>query len=787
MACIPSNMIDCPCDGLENLFVNATYFVDSFYGNDATAVPRDEARPYRTIAAVPVQPGEIVYVQPGTYSIPQLNLNNAIWYFSAGSTITTLVTGVGQIYGYGNFVGQSPAVQFTSNIGQLIMYAQTITTPADAAVVVSGSGKFTLNVRSIAATDGIFINGTVTADITVDEFIGNGDFIIASTLSSGSLICNSQIIQCSQVINSSSNLLKLVLTSQSVNTTGTYAIVISDTNSSQTSSAVYNIHMNRIMCVGLFDISGKQDVTDVLLQPNVNINIQNIVSNSFNTVIRAITSFISMTFDSFSYSSPNPVSHIIDIGESCVIHMNGSKIYNADNSGNSNIGFITITSLQFSSIRCKFIEYFGSGVMINCTGPSEVQMDIVNATIISNNVNYLIESSSQCVINIQRLLTFHAPGIPYLVSNSGLMQFNVGAWQCNCDQTKFVLNFGRLQTRIGFFVSDSSNSVFFENAGDVMGIVCGSIRMNGNNNVGITSVGSTIVDIGQILANNSGNSGIFVQDPGQLYGRISRIITQDQSCIEFTSSRDSNITFDWMTTSANSYVILMTGRGEVTMSGNAITAEEVKYPIYIVAERSKLNLKLLRMDIRNCAAGIYMQATDSDIRIDIQHFVINGDAGIAGIYANSGDLTIEGNYFMETASNVPLFLLEGDVAMKASLSFVNVGYSALTSSTSRGVWYEASDTNSRNAARNVNLNLPNPGQNTTVKGLFRTDGDYNVFVESSAAPFIRALDGVFVSRGRNIGSVTPMDVISNYSIGNTGLDNFTAIPAGGFVTDPAVQ
>jgi hypothetical protein len=33
MACIPSNVIDCPCDGLENLFVDATYFVDSVFGN----------------------------------------------------------------------------------------------------------------------------------------------------------------------------------------------------------------------------------------------------------------------------------------------------------------------------------------------------------------------------------------------------------------------------------------------------------------------------------------------------------------------------------------------------------------------------------------------------------------------------------------------------------------------------------------------------------------------------------------------------------------------------------
>jgi hypothetical protein len=42
MACTPRNNIACPCDGLENLFVNASYFVDDQYGNDSTAVPNDE-------------------------------------------------------------------------------------------------------------------------------------------------------------------------------------------------------------------------------------------------------------------------------------------------------------------------------------------------------------------------------------------------------------------------------------------------------------------------------------------------------------------------------------------------------------------------------------------------------------------------------------------------------------------------------------------------------------------------------------------------------------------------
>lgn len=782
MACKSSNVIDCPCTGLENLFVNATYFVDSQFGDDATAIPRDESHPYRTIAAVPVQPGEIVYVQPGNYSLPVLTLNNSIWYFSAGSTITTLVTGVGQIYGYGNFIGQSPAITFSSNVGQLTIYAQSITTPTGSAVVIDGGGRFALNVRCIVATDGILVDRTISADINVDEFIGDGVFIRATPSSAGSLCCHSQSVQCDSILVSQSNVLKFVLSLQTATTNGIHAYIISDPSIAASNTAIYNIDMSRLICLGVVNISGLSGVQDVLLQPNLNLNIQNIVSRNSISIL-GLNSFVNLTFDSFSYSSTFAIPHIVIIGEGCVMHMNGAKVYN---SSSADIGFATISANNYSSLRCKFTECYATSQLLECTGASESQLDIMNLTVISSQSREIIVNSGQCIVNIHRFLTQYSGGT-ILVGNSGLMQFNIGAWQCNADSCKFLVNSARLQSRIGFFVTEGSGNTFLEAAGTITGIAFGSIRMDGSNNVGIVASGPVLMDVGQILSNNSGNLGIRVEDPGQLYGRVSRIIMQDQSCIEFKSSADSNISFDWMTNRSNSYVIYVDGRGEVTMSGNSITAQEVKYPIFIVAENSKFNLKLLRMDIINCAAGVYIQAINSDIRIDIQHFFINGDAGIAGIYAEAGKLTLKGNYFMETSSNVPLLRLTGDVVMKASLTFVDVGYSTLISDTRGSVWYEASETNSRNSSYNVILDIPDSSQVMTVKGLFRTDGDYNVYVNSSSVSFIRAIDGIFISRSRNLGTATPMNVICNYSIGNAGLDNFTSVPAGGFVTDPGVQ
>lgn len=97
MACKSSNDIS---NGLNDLLINATYFLDSQLGNDSTGIRRDMSHPFRTVGAVLnlMQPGEIIYVQPGIYSTLSLTLNDTIWYFSQGSTITTNINGSGYIY-----------------------------------------------------------------------------------------------------------------------------------------------------------------------------------------------------------------------------------------------------------------------------------------------------------------------------------------------------------------------------------------------------------------------------------------------------------------------------------------------------------------------------------------------------------------------------------------------------------------------------------------------------------------------------------------------------------------
>jgi hypothetical protein len=465
--------------------------------------------------------------------------------------------------------------------------------------------------------------------------------------------------------------------------------------------------------------------------------------------------------------------------------MSGARTYNAS-TGVTDIGFVRITASSFSAIRCDFIEFFLTSQLVECNGSAEAQFDIKNFTNISQSPRSMVENNGQCIFNIQKMLAFY-PDSSAIVNNNNLMQFNVGAWQCETNGSNFVTNTSRFQARIGFFVSNGSGNTFIlALLGDITGLEIGSIRMNGNGNTGIIARGPVLMNVGQIFSTNTGNTGILVEDPGQLYGRVSRIMMQDMSCIEFRSTRDSNITFDWMTNKTNSYVIVVNESGEVTMGGNSITAEEVKYPILITAAGSKFNLKLVRMDIISCAAGIYIEADNSDINIDIQHFNINGDA-THGIYASNGRLTLSGNYFMETASASSFITLDNRASLKANLGFVDVNNIALSSTTRGNIWYESSETNSSNGGTNVIMDMPDPSQIITLKGLFSTGGDSNVVINNSAVSFIRVLDGIYISRSRNIVSGTGINIVCNYSIGNAGLSGVSPVPGGSFIVDPSVQ
>ena len=779
MACLASNNI---ANGVDML-VNATYFVDSQFGNDSTAVPRNMSLPYQTIGAVLalIQPGEVVYVQPGTYSAPALTLNFSTWYFSQGSTITTNVSGNGFIYGYGNFIGQSPAI--TCGLGDLVFYGQSVSTPSGEAIRINGSFRSTINIRYLTAETGIYIRGPCFTEINVDKFESEGTFLRTNDSSSGWIYGQYQNIETGRLIRSDSGSISMNLDFQNVISYAPYMLDIEDDVGSIPNTALYNIRIGKVNCVGLLNSSGIGGVVDLHQQPNINLDIQYINSRitDVNPIIVCSTSQVRLTYDTFAFSCFQPVPFIIVVTNGAVLQIHGGKTYNY-NTLNTDVGFIRVSSGTFSSFKGNFTELILTSQMLECNGDAETELNIsvLNANCQLPRSISCIVNNAKCIVNVQKMFTIY-PAESYLIENNGDMHFNVDEWQTFSIDSYMIRNTARLQTKISYLILDGQTNTIIYHNGFMLGFTAGEIRMNGNNNTALLAAGLTFMNIDQILSNNTGNSGIRVQDSGILYGHVSQIKMIDQNCIQFAGSEGSNFTFDSLTCdSGGSVIYVANNNGVINIRGNSIVSDTVEYPIYVISQNTKFNLQLSTMNINSCNAGVYIQSPNTDVKLDIQQFNITTNANLAGIYIFGGNLFLKGDYFMETVTISPLIFVSSESNLKTNLGYVNTSYKILDSRTTGDVWYEAIESITRQLDSNINADLPSAVQKFTIKGYFRTIGNNNLFITLAIPSSIKLLDCIMVSDSVNI--VSPIvNIISNYSMGNNGVSGATII--GSFITD----
>lgn len=785
-ACSPKNNIAPPVQALQNLFINAKYFLDSQFGNDSTAINFDEGHQYQNLQTVLnlVQPGEVVFVQPGTYSAPVMNLNGGIWYFSAGSVITTLVTGDGSVFGFGQFVGQSPVINFSGN--KLFFQAQSITTQSDYAVYIS-SGESRFDVTLVESPGGgFYIDGNTNVDLDLKSFDSSAVFIHITDISTGEFCCHCQDIDCATGIESYSNNYAVNLTAMCVDVVGEYFALISDLSSNPSSMFRANISINKINCSGVLKLSGISSVTDTLKQPRVNFNIQTInsVNNSPLPIFEIKDSLCNLTYDSFGFMYTTAIPYIIVITNGGILHIDGKQTFNSDQSIESDVGFASITATGFAALRGRITELFLTSQVISCTGSGEVLLDITSMTNISSINRDGFVNSGQCIIHIQKLLVIYTTNVSF-IRNTNIMRFDVDVFQCQLDGCRIVNNQNQLQLRMGYINISGSNNVCIRSTGTIIGILAGSIRFDGPNNTALNISGTAIVEIGQIIGHlNPGNSGVYINDPGQLYGRIGRILMQNNTCLSFNSSKASNLSFDWIFNSGNSNMIVASDRGEVTLSGNSITAISVTNPIRIVSQNSHFNLNLVRLDISGtCTQVIYLDAFGSDVNIDIQHFHVVG-AVQYGVYVESGNLILSGNYLMDSSIGGDLFFTNSSEKFYADLGFVMTNDRIINSLTTGEIWYKAEKSVTKNASYNIQHNRV--GGTITASGYFITAGGSNIYFQQNPT-LARVLNATLVSQTENVTAANPVvSFVCNGSVGNKPLITTTSIPASQFVFNVGV-
>jgi hypothetical protein len=110
------------------------------------------------------------------------------------------------------------------------------------------------------------------------------------------------------------------------------------------------------------------------------------------------------------------------------------------------------------------------------------------------------------------------------------------SFEFESNDTIFIQNNNRMQTRIGRIASNGSGNAYIRSLG-LTGLTIGSMLMTGQNNTGLQVYQNrTTVNIGQIDGSNqSGNIGVEVAGVSQLIGSILVIRTLNSECLRINA------------------------------------------------------------------------------------------------------------------------------------------------------------------------------------------------------------------------------------------------------------
>ena len=373
--------------------INNTLFVDTQFGNDGTAMPYNEAKPWKTITAAlaVATSGFTIYVQPGTYVEDNFILKDGVnWYFSEGVTLTNTNSGNPMFKDNGNTV--------TSAMGG---YLNVVTTTPGIIFDITGNTNLIVNTsRDIASVD-VIINIGSTA-------IGSLNMIVTSLIGGSA---NNGVI----VVNSNNFLLNVKGQSFFPNTnTQAIQIVVPNANAlpSKSQSQFYFQSIDSIG--GLINIVG-----DATLSVQDNIRLPAVFINVDDVKITSSTVPIIQT----SYSIPRLImSNLLILSctaSSCIAINDGSNTFiNGENIAQNLFNPPTAPLIKVSNgnllLGSKIIAggnniftiLNGGGVTVNSDLIVSVQLTTTAPMFVVNNGNLNVQTISLSATIIPAVATY---------------------------------------------------------------------------------------------------------------------------------------------------------------------------------------------------------------------------------------------------------------------------------------------------------------------------------------------------------------------------------------------
>jgi hypothetical protein len=427
------------------LNINNTLFVDEQYGDDTTAERENESKPWKTINAALLSasllPGDTIYVQPGNYICPLLNmLDNVNFYFTKGTFISSdnlnkfiffAANVTSSIRGYGVF--NSNVTLIRADNCNIIFEAESISVHSVAAAIVITASSINVNVCNVTTEFGAALNVSESETVnSINSLVvwnsqtikGSGTLIYIHGSATGSANIQSQLLEGFDNINMSLNPFDNVLISNeslsfSLQVRGQELKTTNNFQGVNMSGGMNEIEFQKVVTGGLLinvqaysfnSLTFTADIVTANLLPGTRLIYNDGTLSNINIKILEIVPGIGTNTPDFPLIDYQPTSFGFFIYNGSIIRnqIDNTILFNMANSG-------------AAIINVDYMNNVGNGqTTIVSSGTTIVKSLIISSEGINNN-NAIRVDNGETRLDVDQI-SVTGTGIGILINNSGSMQ-----------------------------------------------------------------------------------------------------------------------------------------------------------------------------------------------------------------------------------------------------------------------------------------------------------------------------------------------------------------------------
>jgi hypothetical protein len=814
-----------------SLNINQTFFVDARYGNDATAQPDDETKPYSTLvaannAAIAAGVGTI-YVQPGTYAAVGLPLTNNIdWFFTEGTIIN------GQV-GPPVFYNSFGAV--TVNISGYAVFNcagpfMSLSFPGSR-VQVQGTS---VTVNGLNCFD--FLNGDISLYVDFKTISSTGFGTIVS-MDTESLVPVNVSIHTVSITTTNSAIVRIA------DATFGSLTINSDSIIGASPDSLFVLNSNNF----ILDVSGQ------IFQPNV-------PANNFSILISVPTAWpgdiskcnaqftfqtvgttgglISVVGDQSEPSTENGRQPIVTFTSQYLFGVNqgAGALVNVDHGVlNMNVDFfryfmqgayIVTTTAAIFSLESQFTASAGgTGNFFNCDSSTVIfdsQFTFHNTQFLTSSnggtinitgqIMYAIQDSltplptfevtAQTMINFQQLVVqspdFVTPNGGHIVVNSSVpntytssLNMYCSSFSCgggNADAIRVAIDTSVALS--GDYYECSCNGAYMVNSGSRVTIDVNTVQVNEQGGFLSlnTDAASGYYDIFRAFVND----GTFINSIGTSSGYVDELVctTSGAPVLSFFGNVYNSLNYNTFIVNASTTAptFSMGSGGRTYLAGNVLSVSNSLNAFNVTQDNTAFFLQTQSLVLINVNTGLAMGGgAGTNVTVTIQDCSCQL-AGTGNGFANvvAGRLQLSGGRFNLSGNpSTHKFTAVGTGQIDVDVSYVTSDGPVMYINTTLPVRYAAKSTIVSGDFSIFYLMYPDVATIHDISGYMKTAGGSIVIMnDNNPLGVLRVNGGIFVANSAFIDTATNANTL-NVTMQSSSTNSPPSVGAGSVVIVPA--